>query len=246
LNITLKKEFNLKIVILTTETPHHNYFVQQILNYHKLAGVVVETSSLKPGFETFHPFEKQRDEYEKEVFFKNKPVQLSDFSETFETESVNEDSACKYLQKIQPDVIITFGTGLIRKNIIEICPNGFVNLHGGDPEEYRGLDTHLWAIYHRDFSGLVVTLHRLNEELDDGDIIHKGLIEVDRNMKIHEIRRYNTEICVELTLNALNTFHRLGRFISTPQRKRGRYYSFIPAVLKEICCDYFNKYTEKL
>lgn len=236
----------MKIVILTTETYHHNYFVQQISHYYKLAGIVVETSSPKPEFDTFHPFEKQRDEYEKEAFFKNKPVQLSDFLETHETESVNDDLTCGYLRKIRPDVIITFGAGLIRENIIEICPNGFINLHGGDPEVYRGLDTHLWAIYHRDFSGLAVTLHRLNGELDDGDIIQKGVIEVNKNMKIHEIRRYSTEICVELTLNALDAFHRLGHFISSPQQKRGRYYSFIPADLKEVCCNNFDKYIEKL
>lgn len=236
----------MKIVVLTTETPHHNYFVQQISKQHDLAGIVVATRSLKLRFDTSHPFEKQREDYERETLLNNRPVSLSDFSETFTTESVNDSSAYTYLQKIKPDVLVTFGTGLVRKHIIEVCPNGFVNLHGGDPEEYRGLDTHLWAIYHKDFSGLVVTLHHLNEKLDDGDIIQQGRIDIKKDMKIHEIRRYNTEICVDLTINALDAFRRLSHFVSRPQRKCGRYYSFMPAVLKEICCNNFKKYVETL
>ena len=174
----------MKIVILTTETSHHNYFVQQISRNFEIAGIVVETNRVKPGFDTFHPFEKLRDDYENAAFFENRPVHLSHFSETLKTKSTNDNVVSGFLQKIEPDAIVTFGTGLIKKHIIEICPNGFLNLHGGDPEEYRGLDTHLWAIYHRDFSGLVVTLHRLNEKLDDGDIIQQSKIEIKKNMKI--------------------------------------------------------------
>ena len=141
---------------------------------------------------------------------------------------------------------IVFGTGKVSKQVIQVCPNGIINLHGGNPEEYRGLDSHLWAIYHHDFSGLVTTLHRINEELDDGDIILQMPIQLRPDMGLHELRRYNTDVCIEMVLSAFDMFNRQGYMIDRPQQKRGRYYSFMPSVIKEICLKYFNQYVVNL
>ena len=48
--------------------------------------------------------------------------------------------------------------------------NKIFNLHGGNPEEFRGLDSHYWSIYHNNFN-LYSCLHKLSYKLDDGDII---------------------------------------------------------------------------
>ena len=37
-------------------------------------------------------------------------------------------------------------------------------------EKYRGLDSHLGALWHRDYSELKTCLHQLSDTLDDGDI----------------------------------------------------------------------------
>jgi len=58
----------MKILILTTNTPHHIYFVREISMRHKLSGIIVEENSLIPPFDIDHPFEKLRDSYEKKVY----------------------------------------------------------------------------------------------------------------------------------------------------------------------------------
>jgi methionyl-tRNA formyltransferase len=236
----------MKIVVLTTQTTHHTYFVQELVKAFPLEIVFLECHTLKAPFETHHPFEEARDAYEREFFFAGREVRVADWGQTFEVESINDRQVLTRLQEIDPEVIIVFGAGKITPQLIRICPRGIVNLHGGDPEAYRGLDTHLWAIYHRDFAGLVTTLHHLNEELDDGDIILQAALPLTPGMPLHELRRSNTEICVKLTLSALDMYTRHGHFISRPQRALGRYYSFMPAALKEICRIRFEKYTESL
>lgn len=236
----------MKIVILTTETTHHTFFVREVVKAFPVAAVLEERKILKAPFETDHPFEKMRDAYEKDVFFGSKEVRLGEVAETTVVETANSKDALEYLGNIGPDIIVVFGTGWISPDVIDICPQGIVNLHGGGPEEYRGLDSHLWAIYHKDFEGLVTTLHHLNEKFDDGNIILQGAIPIIKNMSLHEIRRYNTEVCLELTLSALDMHARYGHFISRPQRKLGRYYSFMPAVLKEVCKAYFERYATGL
>tara|TARA_Y100000816_G_C26094272_1_gene578757 strand:+ start:195 stop:905 length:711 start_codon:yes stop_codon:yes gene_type:complete len=236
----------MKIVILTTNTPHHIFFVNKLSKNYKLNKIIVETSHIKPDFDTFHPFEKIRDEYENDILLNNQQIGFKDFASTEFYNSVNQKESVVEIKAISPDIIITFGTGIIKKDLINICPNGFINLHGGDPQFYRGLDSHLWAIYHKDFLQLVVTLHRLNSFLDDGEIIAKSKIELNKESNLFSLRAENTKICIDLVLMALNTFLKNNNFNSSPQRMKGRYYSFMPSALKEICLNNFNKYVSKL
>ena len=73
----------------------------------------------------------------------------------------------------------------------------------GDPRQYRGLDTHLWAIYHGDFGGLVTCLHHVDLQLDTGDIVDCRPVPIARDMELHELRAANTRVCVELIRSAL-------------------------------------------
>jgi methionyl-tRNA formyltransferase len=114
----------------------------------------------------------------------------------------------EYLKSINPDVIIVFGTGKINSSLIQIPRLGCLNLHGGDPERYRGLDTHLWAIYHQEFDQLITTLHYIDETLDTGDVVFKATLPISRGLQLHQLRAVNTQVCVKLSLLALMGLHK--------------------------------------
>lgn len=236
----------MRLVVLTTETPHHVRFVQEIGRAFSISTVLVETSSLAAPFPTRHPFEDQRDAHERALWFGQRDLRLADVSECECFPSINDAEAVARLRQLAPDVVITFGTGRLKPAVIEVAPAGIINLHGGDPEHYRGLDTHLWAVWHGDFGGLVTALHRLNAELDDGDILERAAVPLRPGMKLHELRAANTETCIELTRRALERRAAQGSFQAAPQLRRGRYYSFMPAVLKDLCVGRFERYTAKL
>ena len=236
----------MRVAVLTTETPHHTYYVWRLAERGLLAGVVLETRGYDPGFDTHHPFEEERDAYEREVLLEGAPAAIGGFAETHVAESVNDAGALAAVRGMEPDVIVSFGTGLIRREFIEAAPGTLLNLHGGDPEEYRGLDTHLWAIYHRDFAGLVTALHEVDVEIDTGAIAGRAPIDVERGSGIHQLRAANTKTCVDLTVAAARAKEEVGRVPVAPQRTRGRYYSAMPAVLKELCVRRFADYTASL
>ena len=236
----------MRVIILTTETPHHLYFVKKVSTVFNITGIGVEQQLLKAPFQTHHSFEDERERYEVTELLQEKRMRFKDYSETKAFDNINDEGCIQFVADLKPDVIVTFGTGLIRKSLIHLCPDGFINLHGGDPEYYRGLDTHMWAIYHWEFEQLIVTLHRLNPSLDDGEIIQQAQIRLDKNSKIAKLRVENTKLCVQLTLSALSTFNQLGSFISKPQQRKGRYYSFMPTDLKEVCVKNFEQYKQKL
>jgi len=236
----------MKIVILNQAKNHHKYLIKSLSEYFSITAIVVEKKPLEPKFETFHPYENEQDIYEKEVLLKNENINLSHYGDLYECENINDSKIFLTISKINPDVILTVGTNLIKKPLVDLCPQGFINLHGGDSQYYRGLDSFLWSMYHADFSRLVVTLHHLNNKLDDGDIILQKQIRLNRRLHIHKLRAENIKVCFELVKKSLSHFNVEGQFHSYPQKKIGRYYSFMPAALKDISIKKYNNYIAKL
>ena len=61
-----------------------------------------------------------------------------------EVYSVNNRNLQKYIESMNPDLIITFGT-LVKPYIFNIPKWGTINIHRGQIDKYRGLDSDLWA-----------------------------------------------------------------------------------------------------
>jgi methionyl-tRNA formyltransferase len=233
-----------RTALLTTDTTHHAYYAWKLAERHPLDAIVVETLAPTPPFETFHPFEARREEYEREVLSAAFGGALSDVAPVIQAESAND--AVGSLAELGLDVVLVFGTGLLRASVFELPRVACLNLHGGDPEEYRGLDTHLWAIYHGDFPALVTTLHHVDAELDCGDIAGQAPVPLPRGTRLHELRARNTEVCLSLSVDALDAAARDGVVPRRRQAKRGRYYSWMPAVLKDGVVARFERHTGAL
>lgn len=236
----------MRLALLTTDTSHHLYFARKVAEHFPWATLFLETRSPRWAFETSHPFERRRDEYEQEVLLAGSDVTYSDLAPTRVFESFNDPAACEALRSFAPEVVVVFGSGKLHPPIISVPTVAMLNLHGGNPEHYRGLDTHLWAIYHGDFENLVTTLHHVDSELDTGALVAQGQLPVTPGMELHQLRAANTQVCVDLSLTALGALSHYGQVPSRRQVSRGRYYSAMPAVLKDVCIRKFGAYTATL
>ncbi len=232
----------MRVALLTTETTHHAYFASRLREQLPLDAVIVETRAVTPAFDTFHPYEDLRDEYERDVLLGGHPTRLAQLAQTFVTDSVNDQACVTALRRLAPDIVIVFGTGRCGPAVIGAARVACLNLHGGNPEQYRGLDTHLWAIYHNDFDNLTTTLHFVDDDLDTGDVVMQAQLPLTPGLGLHELRALNTRICVDLASAALAAVR---ASITLPRRRqitRGRYYSFMPAVLKDTCVRNFARH----
>lgn len=232
----------MRVLVLTTQTSHHAYFVRQLLSADLQLRVVVETASISPPFETQHPFEELRHRYECDTWFDGREPALGELCDASSVESINQPETIAHLGGFRPDVTIVFGTRKLLLPVMRAAGPHVMNLHGGDPEYYRGLDSHLWAIYHGDYANLVTSLHAVNQVLDDGPVIGMRPVPLRRGMRLHEFRMGNTECAVRLSLDALDELNRSGGLPLRHQRQAGRYYSFMPAVLKEACVVKFERH----
>lgn len=237
----------MKLLILTTQTTHHARFVQELIKTYPETQAVLETRGLKAPFNISHDYLAEQDRYERNLWFGGDDVQVADLVPTISAESINDPQVIAHIQSAAPDVVVVFGTGKINPEVINAVPQGrMLNLHGGDPEEYRGLDTHLWAIYHGEFDQLITCLHEVAPALDTGAIVGRMALPLRADMALHELRAENTQICIDLTLGAVKELEDTGAIAMASQTKKGRYYSFMPSDLKEICVQKFKRHTAKL
>ena len=202
----------MKIVVLTKGHAHHKYFISKLSDNFDIKLIVKEKKSISPPFDTYHSYQEKEAVYEKEVLLKNVNVRLADISKTIESNNINDNIVLLSVKKIKPDIVIAIGTGFIKSPLIEICPSGFTNLHGGDPEYYRGVHNFLWTMYHKDFDKLLVTLHRVNKELDDGDIIKRDKVKILKNMEIFQFRSEQIKTCLDIVTSSISSYEKNGKF----------------------------------
>ena len=230
------------IALLTTKTTHNIWFEIQIYKRFKNLITITETNSVKPKFKTNIHFEKEREIFEKKIWFNNKKTDFK--SKRYIVKNINNKKVIKILKGNNIKFIIVFGTRKINKEMIKIYRNKIFNLHGGNPEEFRGLDSHYWSIYHNNFN-LYSCLHKINFKLDDGSIIFLEKIKLHKNIKIYQLRLQNTLCCIKMTLKLLNLINKKKKITFIKQKKIGNYYSFMPQEIKKIVEYKFNKKYEK-
>ena len=234
-----------KTLILTTETTHHLYYLWKLTELCSIDSVIIETNSLSAPFETTHQYEKSRHEYEKNIL-KSGPSLIEEILPTHRFPSINHEDCKNFLKVARPDIIIVFGTGKICSEIISIPTIACLNLHGGAPEYYRGLDSHLWAIYHNDFRNIITTLHHMEPNLDTGKIVFEHQLEITPNTTLEKLRIVNTNACIDMSALAIRGLSERNYIPSREQLLQGRYYSFMPKELKEVCLQKFNRFLKKI
>ena len=58
----------MKVLTLTTDTNHHNFFIYKLLLHYPDISVIIESDIVKPKYPTFHNFETMRDDFENNLW----------------------------------------------------------------------------------------------------------------------------------------------------------------------------------
>lgn len=94
------------------------------------------------------------------------------FSYRFTTEDIDR------IKELDLDVMIRFGFGILRGEILDAAKNGIWSLHHGDNRINRGGPPAFWEVANReDVTG--ITLQKLSEDLDGGKVIKRSFIKTN-------------------------------------------------------------------
>ncbi len=230
-----------KILLFTAnQRLHHFYCINELIRNKIEVKFFFEQNPYISSYFSNPAFNARMLRYEQETFKIEKYVDYGDFCS-----SINEKVIVDKIKDINPDLGISFGVGKISSEVIDLFKNGIINIHLGISQEYRGLDSILWAIYHRDYKNIGVTIHKVTSILNTGNIIYQERLNLRKDMKIFQLRYYATVLAVSLLIKTIKDYLK-NNIIYLPQERKGRYYSHMPAVLKNIITDKFNEHCEKL
>jgi len=156
--------------------------------------------------------------------------------------TLNELESAEFMRKLKPDIVLIFGSGMIREPLLSALPKDTINLHLGISPRYRGAATLFWPFYFLEPNWAGTTFHYIQHSPDSGDIIHQVVPIMERGDGIHNIA---CKAVVESTLEAialLNRYPKWDRFKQKPEAGKNFLASdFRPQHLRVIYSEFDNK-----
>ena len=105
------------------------------------------------------------------VFPPVKEVAIAHNIPVFQPESFREDGAYEQLKALQPDVVAVVAYGrILPQRVLDIVPQGFINIHASVLPQYRGSAPYQWAV----LDGLTetgVSAQFMVHAMDAGDVV---------------------------------------------------------------------------
>jgi hypothetical protein len=101
--------------------------------------------------------------------------------------SVNSPEVCDWVQRLAPDVVALFGTGLVKPPLLDLYDGRMINLHLGLSPYYRGSGTNFWPLVNREPECVGATIHLAVRRVDAGAMYAQVRPEVERGDRAHEI-----------------------------------------------------------
>ena len=93
--------------------------------------------------------------------------------------SLHSNTTISKLKKVNPDIIIQNGAGILKSEIFSIAKIHTINLHHGIAPLIRGMSSVYWALWEQQSSWLGGTVHVINKGIDTGKILAYSRIKCD-------------------------------------------------------------------
>lgn len=178
----------MKLVILTSNSLRHVFFINYLLRNHNVVGVVMEEKKRdysKKGEDTefdsaIKKYFNDRHESEKKYFGNHEKIEINnDLIVKIKGGQLNDNFVLDKIKNWNPDYIAVFGSSLLNKELIKLLPSKrIINMHLGLSPYYRGSGTNFWPLYDEKPQYVGATIHYLDIGIDSGDIIKQGRPEI--------------------------------------------------------------------
>lgn len=216
-----------KVILLASQSLHREIFIRYCNKIGvKFKAIFYDSKTIKPKFDTNYFYLSDEKKYESNYINKLKSTNIETYN-VFDLNLLENRKKILELYDEKNDIIISFGTRKLSKDFINDFDQKIVNLHRGIMEEYRGLDSNLWARYHKDYNNIGITLHYVNEFLDLGNIILQESLDL-KDIPLFKWRTNETIASAKIIKSYIQDYNSLPSYELS---KQGRYYSFIPKLL---------------
>ena len=241
----------MKIVLLTSDSLRHKFIATEISKQLDLKSIVIEeksdkiqdTSELNNENTEFISAHFEARNKSESIFFES----YKEFPEEIPRlriphGNVNSLQVNDAINKITPDLIVLFGTSIIKEPLLGEYSGKIINLHLGLSPYYKGSATNLFPYFYKEPECVGATIHLATAKVDQGSILHQLRPDIEVNDDLHSIGNKSIlkagYMLPEILINYLK-----GKIIPKSQTSSGRICrikDLTPDVLKTIY-DNFEK-----
>jgi methionyl-tRNA formyltransferase len=127
------------------------------------------------------------------------------------------------MRTLNPDLLLVFGTGILREEIITAFRGRIINIHLGLSPYYRGSGTNFWPLVNGEPEYVGATIHSLDSGIDTGDIFLHVRPDIAPDDGPHDIGNKAIQAAADGLALVAERFVQ-GGLPSTPQSGKGRFY----------------------
>jgi folate-dependent phosphoribosylglycinamide formyltransferase PurN len=117
--------------------------------------------------------------------------------------SVNSPACRAALRESAPDVVVVYGTRIIKRETLQCVAVPFINYHAGMNPKFRGQNGAYWARRERDPAHAGVTVHLVDEGVDTGDVLYQSTTEFSRSDNIATYQHRQMATALPLLIRAI-------------------------------------------
>ena len=175
----------MNVVLLTGDETRHNYFRKAFASDNRFRvlatyceGVEKSLEARTRANETASKLEymhvQARTQAEKD-FFEEAIQNYPDYSNPVKIRKgeINSDEITSRIIELNPDVIVCYGSSLIKSALLEYFKGRFLNVHLGLSPYYRGSGTNIWPLINKEPYMVGATFMYIDPGIDTGEIIHQ-------------------------------------------------------------------------
>jgi len=186
----------MKIVLLTSDSQRHKFIAAEISKQLDLKLIVIEAKSA--NIQDTSELNKENSEFisahfearnKSETFFfgghKEFPEEIPQLR--IPNGNINSAQINDTIDKITPDLIVLFGTSIIKEPLLGKYSGKIINLHLGLSPYYKGSATNLFPYYYNELECVGATIHLATAKVDQGSILHQLRPDIEVNDDLHSI-----------------------------------------------------------
>lgn len=166
-----------RAIVLTSTMRRHTFVANALASQLEIVGVWQEEKSFQPLTYAASPDEETvitrhfdaRDASEEAYFAEHREVHAP--VRRLPPGGCNAVAEIEAMRRMRPDVVLVFGTGLLKQPFIDAFSGNIINIHLGLSPYYRGAGTNFWPLVNGEPEYCGATIHFLDIGVDTGPII---------------------------------------------------------------------------
>lgn len=185
----------MRLVMLTGNERRHQFAATELARACELVGIVSEAKA--PAFipqETISANDRriigehfaERDEAERRYF--GWPFHFPRTSSlAVRSGEINAPEVTTWVDNLSPDMIVLFGTSIVRPPLLTRYDKKIVNVHLGLSPYYRGSATNFWPLVYGEPECVGATIHLAIQRVDAGDILAQVRPQAEVGDRAHDL-----------------------------------------------------------